>query len=605
MSYIFKKGATSQSIEVYIVDSTDGTPETGVVFNTAGIDLKYRRKDAAVVSITEADLTSPALTDTWESGGFLEIGNGVYRLDLPDAALASAAGIDRVVVFGTVTGMVVLPVTIHLTDIDLNDAVRGGMTALPDANADAAGGLPISDGGGLDIDTFLATIVAGTPTLKYMGYYGPGVYIDSGAANENTVTGTDGIISHPVSTFAAARTIADAIGLNRYYLEGNSDITLGATHVDWEFCGVGAVADNTLNFGSQDVSRSRFCNLTLEGTQGGAARIEAIECALQDPGGGATTLHIFALRCGLVDDVEIDTSNNNVFDSCYSLVAGATTPKIIATGAAGTLELRHYSGGIELKALSASHNVSIEGMGQVVFNADCNVNANVSIRGLFTITDNTAGMASLTQDAVVNIPKINAECDTALSDFGPNTTVPDAAGVAPTVAEIQAEMEENGASILDTLRDDLADGGRLDLIFDAIKVMTDWQRSVSGTVVVNNPGTDTIFDLTAVIGTLSTENDIYNGMQLTIYDLSGSIKATRKVSDFVGADGRFTVDRDIGFPVDDGVDTFILWNKYSPTTAAGGGATAKEVHEYDVSGIITEGQAGYEIQQSGGESIYT
>ena len=268
-----------------------------------------------------------------------------------------------------------------------------------------------------DNDTILATIEAGTPTLKYMGYYGPGVYIDSGAANENTVTGTDGIISHPVSTFAAARTIADAIGLNRYYLEGNSDITLAATHVDWEFCGVGAVADNTLNFGSQDVSRSRFCNLTLEGTQGGAARIEAIECALQDPGAGATTLHIFALRCGLVDDVEIDTSNNNVFESCFSLVAGAVTPSIIATGAAGTLELRHYSGGIELKTLSASHNVSIEGMGQVVFNADCNVNANVSIRGLFTITDNTAGMASLTQDAVVNIPKINIECDTALSDI--------------------------------------------------------------------------------------------------------------------------------------------------------------------------------------------
>ena len=122
MSYIFTKGATSQSIELYIVDSTTGVPELGVLWNTAGIDLKYRRKDAAVVSITEAALTSPALTDTWETGGFLEIGNGVYRLDLPNAALASAAGIDRVVVFGTVTGMVVLPVTIHLTAFDLSTA---------------------------------------------------------------------------------------------------------------------------------------------------------------------------------------------------------------------------------------------------------------------------------------------------------------------------------------------------------------------------------------------------------------------------------------------------------------------------------------------------
>ena len=40
--------------------------------------------------------------------------------------------------------------------LDLDDAVRGGMTALPNAAADAAGGLPISDAGGLDIDTKLA-----------------------------------------------------------------------------------------------------------------------------------------------------------------------------------------------------------------------------------------------------------------------------------------------------------------------------------------------------------------------------------------------------------------------------------------------------------------
>ena len=151
MSYLFTKGATSQSIELYIVDSTDGTPETGVLWNTAGIDLKYRRKDAAVVSITEAALTSPALTDTWETGGFLEIGNGVYRLDLPDAALASAAGIDRVVVFGTVTGMVVLPITIHLTAVDLSDTVRAGLTALPNAVPQAAGGM-VTSGAGADFD---------------------------------------------------------------------------------------------------------------------------------------------------------------------------------------------------------------------------------------------------------------------------------------------------------------------------------------------------------------------------------------------------------------------------------------------------------------------
>jgi len=40
--------------------------------------------------------------------------------------------------------------------VNLNDSVRAGLTALPNAAADAGGGLPISDAGGLDIDAKLA-----------------------------------------------------------------------------------------------------------------------------------------------------------------------------------------------------------------------------------------------------------------------------------------------------------------------------------------------------------------------------------------------------------------------------------------------------------------
>lgn len=108
------KGSTDRSVDLYIIDSTDGTPETGVLYNTAGIDLKYRRDLSAAVSITEATLA--ALTTAHADGGFLEIGNGVYRLDLPDAAFATGA--DHVTIYGTVTGMIVLPVTVQLINFD-------------------------------------------------------------------------------------------------------------------------------------------------------------------------------------------------------------------------------------------------------------------------------------------------------------------------------------------------------------------------------------------------------------------------------------------------------------------------------------------------------
>ncbi|MEK9721991.1 MAG: hypothetical protein VW405_00725 [Rhodospirillaceae bacterium] len=151
---IVKKGATDRSVTIRIIDSTDGTPETGVVYNTSGIDLWYRRESSAKVSITEAVLGTPALTDAHTDGGFLHIGDGEYRLDLPDAAFATGA--NHVDVGGTVTGMVVIGGRVRLVNYDPEDTVRLGLTALPNAAADAAGGLPISDAGGLDMDAILA-----------------------------------------------------------------------------------------------------------------------------------------------------------------------------------------------------------------------------------------------------------------------------------------------------------------------------------------------------------------------------------------------------------------------------------------------------------------
>ena len=83
------KGSANVSVDVYIIDSTDGTPELGVLFDTSGMDLEYRREGAAVVNVTEATLA--ALTTAHTDGGFLEIGHGLYRFDLPDAAVATGA----------------------------------------------------------------------------------------------------------------------------------------------------------------------------------------------------------------------------------------------------------------------------------------------------------------------------------------------------------------------------------------------------------------------------------------------------------------------------------------------------------------------------------
>jgi len=129
-------------VVIRIVDKADGTPETGVVYNTSGIDLWYRREGATKTSITEASLS--ALNDAHTDGGILHIGDGYYRLDLPDAAVASGA--NGVVVGGAVTGMVVMGCYVHLVDYDPQDSARLGLSALQPPIA--VGTLPSQSGVG-------------------------------------------------------------------------------------------------------------------------------------------------------------------------------------------------------------------------------------------------------------------------------------------------------------------------------------------------------------------------------------------------------------------------------------------------------------------------
>ncbi|AMX93622.1 MULTISPECIES: hypothetical protein [Mesorhizobium] len=139
-----KKGATSQSIYFDILDSTSttGGRKTGLVFNTASLVAYYVRNQNTAVSITLATLA--AANTAWSSGGFKEVDAanmpGIYRLDVPDAAFATGADSVAIVLKGA-TGMVQASCDVQLVAIDPQDSVRAGLTALPNAAAEAAGGL--------------------------------------------------------------------------------------------------------------------------------------------------------------------------------------------------------------------------------------------------------------------------------------------------------------------------------------------------------------------------------------------------------------------------------------------------------------------------------
>lgn len=90
--YIFEAGSTDITIYVRLRDSTTGLAKTGLAYNSAGASAYYTRPRAAATAIT---LATQTVTGAHSDGGFVEVdatnAKGLYRLDLPDAAVAASA----------------------------------------------------------------------------------------------------------------------------------------------------------------------------------------------------------------------------------------------------------------------------------------------------------------------------------------------------------------------------------------------------------------------------------------------------------------------------------------------------------------------------------
>ena len=113
-------GSTSQSIELFL-----GT--RGLTSSTAGLSARYNRTRTASVSIP---LVARTIAQAWTSGGFAEVDAtnmpGVYRLDIPDAALAAGADDVTIVVRGA-SGTNGAVMTVKLSS--------GGLTSAQTASA--------------------------------------------------------------------------------------------------------------------------------------------------------------------------------------------------------------------------------------------------------------------------------------------------------------------------------------------------------------------------------------------------------------------------------------------------------------------------------------
>lgn len=127
--YDFFKGDTSQTIYVHLKHSTTGQGLTGLAFNTASLVAYYTRALSAATAIT---LATQTVTGAYSSGGFVEVSSanapGLYRLDLPDAVLATGVGIVNIVIKGA-ANLLDCSIILQLYDTGLSTQAKTDVNA--------------------------------------------------------------------------------------------------------------------------------------------------------------------------------------------------------------------------------------------------------------------------------------------------------------------------------------------------------------------------------------------------------------------------------------------------------------------------------------------
>lgn len=151
---IKKNGSTSNIVRVFLPDSasTTGAGKTGLTSASGGLIIStIAHNEASATTYTAAGSTTETITTlgtfaapTSTKCRFKEVDAtnfpGMYEIQIADARWAVSSAKDLIISIQA-TGVVPTFIKYQLSSFDVDDAVRGGLTALPNAAAEASGGL--------------------------------------------------------------------------------------------------------------------------------------------------------------------------------------------------------------------------------------------------------------------------------------------------------------------------------------------------------------------------------------------------------------------------------------------------------------------------------
>ena len=237
-----------------------------------------------------------------------------------------------------------------------------------------------------------------------VGYDGGQVWIDTVNGTAGTESFVNGTADNPSLTLVDASIIAGNVGLSSFNVSSGSTITLAQDYTNATATIYGA----TLNLNGKDISDTYTWGGIISGISIGTGPIHFTDSEIR----GATLPPVHMQNCSLSNTIIAQRAGTYIFSKCYSQVSGIDSPVFDFAGVGNvSLNMRSYSGGIEVQNMSAGDVMSLEGDGQLIINANC-TGGTIVCRGNFTFTDNAGGAVThIEDDKAIMIEAIKEKTD--------------------------------------------------------------------------------------------------------------------------------------------------------------------------------------------------
>jgi len=298
--------------------------------------------------------------------------------------------------------------------------VSGKVSAGDDWNIDVAHVNWIKSG--TTLGDFLDVINNANPQRNYPL---AAITIDTENGVPGISIGVNGTPGNPSSNIVDARILADALGFNRYVLEGFTTVlTLDQNYDNWQF--VSVVFGGTVNGNGQSTDGGVFLNMQLAGVFVG--EIDCTQCSLK----GLTTEGFFQ-ACTLPQNPSVTLTGNSNFRDCDSTLPGVGNPGIDANNVVGlSVSFTKYAGGLDLSNLDNAANVTVSGRGSLAL-TDAATTATVIVSGQMRLTGGLPTGISLIDAARIDTGQLDEAVTGLLTTQMAEAYAAD--GVAPTMAQ--------------------------------------------------------------------------------------------------------------------------------------------------------------------------